>query len=106
MSRFTLNDLASLIASRANAGADRSYTRSLLDKGPAHAARKFGEEAIEAVVAAVEGDAAGLVNEAADVLYHLLVLLQTRAVPLQKVIDELERRTAMSGIEEKAARPA
>lgn len=106
MSRFSLSDLASLIALRAKAGADRSYTKSLLDKGPAHAARKFGEEAIEAVIAAVEGDASSLTNEAADVLYHLLVVLQTRSVPLQNVIDELERRTAMSGLEEKAARPA
>lgn len=106
MAQFTLNDLAALIAARANASAGASYTRTLLDKGPAHAARKFGEEAVEAIVAAVEGDRPGLTNEAADVIYHLLVVLQTRGIALQSVVDELERRTALSGHAEKAARAA
>jgi phosphoribosyl-ATP pyrophosphohydrolase len=104
MAGFTLNDLAGLIAARAAATAGSSYTKSLLDKGPAFAARKFGEEAVEAIVAAVEGDRAGLTNEAADVLYHLLVVLQTRGVPFQQVLNELEKRTARSGLDEKAAR--
>ena len=104
MAAFSLNDLAHLVASRAAASAGSSYTRSLLDKGPAYAARKFGEEAVEAIIAAVEGDIGSLTNEAADVLYHLLVVLQTRGVPLQQVLDELERRTERSGLDEKAAR--
>ena len=104
MSRFNLSDLAGLIASRAGAGASNSYTRTLLDKGPSYVARKFGEEAIEAVVAAVEGDTVNLTNEAADVLYHLLIVLHSRSVSLQDVLDELEARTARSGLEEKAAR--
>ena len=104
MAAFCLNDLARLVASRAAATAGGSYTKSLLDKGPAYAARKFGEEAVEAIIAAVEGDIGGLTNEAADVLYHLLVVLQTRRVPLQQVLDDLERRTARSGLDEKAAR--
>ncbi len=104
MTEFTLHALASLIASRAAANAGTSYTKTLLDKGPAYAARKFGEEAVEAIVAAVEGDRAGLTNEAADVIYHLLVVLQTRNIAFQNVLDELERRTSRSGHEEKAAR--
>ena len=104
MAAFSLNDLARLVASRAAANAGASYTKTLLDKGPAYAARKFGEEAVEAIIAAVEGDRASLTNEAADVLYHLLVVLQTRGVALQDVLDELQRRTARSGLDEKAAR--
>ena len=106
MAQFTLNDLAALIAARASASAGASYTKTLLDKGPAYAARKFGEEAVEAIVAAVEGDRPGLTNEAADVVYHLLVVLQTRGIAWQSVVDELERRTTQSGHAEKAARPA
>jgi phosphoribosyl-ATP pyrophosphohydrolase len=101
---FTLDTLASLIASRASAEADQSYTRSLLVSGTARIAKKFGEEAFEAAIAAVEHDRAGLKSEAADVLYHLLVLLQDGGVPLQDVIDELARRTRQSGHQEKAAR--
>lgn len=104
MADFSLNDLASLIASRAGASAGNSYTKSLLDKGTSHAARKFGEEAIELVIAAVEGDAASLTGEAADVLYHLLVVLQARNLPFQYVLNELQKRTVRSGLEEKAAR--
>ena len=106
MAQFTLNDLAALIAARASASPGASYTKTLLDKGPAYAARKFGEEAVEAIVAAVEGDRPGLTNEAADVVYHLLVVLQTRGIAWQSVVDELERRTTQSGHAEKAARPA
>ena len=102
---FSLDDLAQLIAVRASAIADESYTRSLLDSGTARIAKKFGEEAFEAAIAAVERDPAGLRAEAADVLYHLLVLLQDGGVPLQDVIQELARRTQQSGHQEKASRP-
>ena len=101
---FTLDDLARIIAERAAAGADRSYTAQLLADGPARAAKKLGEEAVEAAIAAVQGTRADLVGEAADVLYHLLVVLRAAHVPLHEVMMELERRTARSGIEEKAAR--
>ncbi len=102
---FSLDDLALLIASRASATGDQSYTRSLLESGTARIAKKFGEEAFEAAIAAVERDSAGLKAEAADVLYHLLVLLQDGGVPLQDVIEELARRTQQSGHQEKASRP-
>ena len=101
---FTLDDLARTIGERARASADVSYTRSLLDKGAAHCARKFGEEAIELAIAAVAQDEAAVKAEAADVLYHLLVVLQARGVPLSAVVGELETRTRRSGHEEKAAR--
>ncbi|MBM3607850.1 MAG: phosphoribosyl-ATP diphosphatase [Alphaproteobacteria bacterium] len=104
MSRFKIHDLEALIASRAAANAQASYTKSLLEKGPARVAKKFGEEAVEAVIAAAEGDRAGLVNESADVIYHLLVLLKSLDIPLADVEGELQRRTAQSGHEEKASR--
>ncbi len=103
---FTLDDLSRLIAQRAEASAEKSYTRALLDKGVAHCAKKFGEEAFETAIAAVAQDDAALRAEAADVLYHLLVLLQARGVPLAEVLAELERRTQRSGLEEKASRRA
>ena len=103
---FNLQSLDEIIARRAEASAESSYTRALLDKGVAHCARKFGEEAVEAILAAVGEDEAALTAEAADVLYHLLVLLKARGVPLSAVIAELERRTAMSGHAEKASRRA
>jgi len=101
---FALENLAEIVARRAEANSDNSYTRTLLDKGVARCAKKFGEEATEAVIAAVAEDDAALRSEAADVLYHLLVLLQARRVPLADVMAELERRTAQSGLQEKAAR--
>jgi phosphoribosyl-ATP pyrophosphohydrolase len=104
MSAFTLADLARLVAERAAAPPDASYTAKLLAGGPERAAKKLGEEAVEAVIAAVQGDRAALTAEAADVLYHLLVVLHGGGVPLQDVLDELERRTAQSGLAEKAAR--
>lgn len=104
MTGFTLHDLAATIDARASAGGDASYTRRLLDKGPAHCARKLGEEAVETVIAAVEGNRSDLVAESADLLYHLLVLLKSRDVSLGEVEDVLSKRTAMSGIEEKQAR--
>ncbi len=104
MSEFRLEDLAALIAERAGATAGTSYTKSLLDAGPARAAKKMGEEAVETVIAAIEGDRKALVCESADLLYHLLVVLQTRGVRLDDVLAELKRRTAQSGHDEKASR--
>ena len=101
---FTLDDLESFLAVRAQASPEESYTAKLIAKGPAHAAKKLGEEAVEAVIAAVEGDRKALVMESADVLYHLLVVLRARGVALQDVLDELRRRTAQSGLQEKASR--
>jgi phosphoribosyl-ATP pyrophosphohydrolase len=101
---FALENLAEIVARRAEANAESSYTRALLDKGVARCAKKFGEEATEAVIAAVAEDEAALRAEAADVLYHLLVLLQARRVPLADVMAELERRTLQSGLQEKSAR--
>ena len=103
---FTLDDLSQLIERRAESSAEKSYTRALLDKGVAHCAKKFGEEAIEAVIAAVAQDDPALRAEAADVLYHLLVVLHARGVLLADVLAELERRTQRSGLEEKASRRA
>lgn len=103
---FTLDNLAELIASRTASTAEKSYTKSLLDAGPARAAKKFGEEAVELVIAAVEGETGAIRSEAADVLYHLLVLLRTRGIELQDVLKELEARTTRSGHDEKASRKA
>lgn len=102
---FGLEKLAEIIAQRAGADAESSYTRSLLDKGVARCAKKFGEEATEAVIAAVAEDDAAMIAETADVFYHLLVVLKVRSIPLASVMAELERRTAQSGIAEKASRP-
>jgi len=102
---FGLEDLAEIIARRSQADGTSSYTRSLLEKGVPRCAKKFGEEATEAVIAAVAEDDHALVGEAADVLYHLLVMLQSRKVPLAAVMAELESRTAQSGHAEKASRP-
>ena len=101
---MTLDDLAALIATRAEADPDTSWTAKLLSKGPEKCAEKFGEEAIEAIIEAVKGDTAALTSEAADVLFHLLVMLQSRHVPLSDVMAELARRQGTSGIAEKAAR--
>jgi phosphoribosyl-ATP pyrophosphohydrolase len=104
MTSFTLDDLARIVAERAAAPASESYTAKLLSDGPAKAAKKLGEEAVEAAIAAVQGDRNNLMAEAADVLYHLLVVLQGANIPLNDVLAELERRTAQSGLAEKAAR--
>jgi phosphoribosyl-ATP pyrophosphohydrolase len=103
---FSLDDLAALIRSRRADGASNSYTKQLFDAGVPRISKKFGEEAFEAVIAAMEGDDKALTSEAADVLYHLLVLLEARNVALADVIAELGRRTAQSGLAEKAARGA
>jgi len=103
---FTLDDLAETIARRAEASAEQSYTRSLLDGGAAHCARKFGEEAIELAIAAAAQDENAVRAEAADVLYHLLVVLCVRGVSLSSVMRELESRAGRSGHDEKASRKA
>ncbi|MFZ5739272.1 MAG: phosphoribosyl-ATP diphosphatase [Pseudomonadota bacterium] len=104
MARFTLHDLAATVEARAASGGDSSYTKKLLDKGPEHCAKKFGEEAVELVIAAVENDRLHLISEAADVLFHMLVLLKSRGVTLEEVETALAQRTSMSGLEEKASR--
>jgi len=101
---FTLEALDARIAVRAEAAPDVSYTAKLLQSGVERCAKKFGEEAAEIIIAAAIRDKAGTTAEAADVLYHLLVLLKAADVPLGEVMAELERRTAQTGLEEKAAR--
>ena len=104
MSDFTLADLARIIAERARSGDPGSYTAKLIGSGVERTAKKFGEEAVEAALAAVAGDEAALTAEAADVLYHLLVVLEARGVKLAAVMAELKRRTARGGLAEKASR--
>lgn len=99
-----LERLAATIEARKTADPDSSWTAKLLAAGPEKAAEKFGEEAIEAIVEAVKGDRARLTAEAADVLYHLLVMLAARDVSLSDVLAELARREGLSGLDEKAAR--
>jgi phosphoribosyl-ATP pyrophosphohydrolase len=104
MSRFSLHDLQKIVDARAASGGEASYTRKLLDKGPEHCAKKFGEEAVETVVAAIGDNRDHLIAESADVLFHLLVLLKSRGIRLEEVEAALAQRTGMSGLEEKAAR--
>jgi phosphoribosyl-ATP pyrophosphohydrolase len=104
MAMFTLNDLEDRVRERAQASPEVSYTRKLLDRGVAHCAKKLGEEAVEAAIAAVAEDRERTVAEAADVLYHLLVVLHARGIPLAEVEAELEARTRQSGLDEKASR--
>jgi phosphoribosyl-ATP pyrophosphohydrolase len=104
MSKFTLADLEARVHERAKASAADSYTRALIDKGIAHCAKKLGEEAFETAMAAVQEDKGRLVSEAADLLYHLLVVLEARGIKLAEVEAELDKRTAQSGHAEKAAR--
>ncbi len=101
---MTLDDLFATITARKGTDPDTSWTAKLLAKGPEKCAEKFGEEAVEAIIEAVKGDKAALTGEAADVLYHLLVMLAARDVALSDVMDELARRQGVSGIDEKAAR--
>ena len=104
MTDFSLSDLEKIVAERARSGDPDSWTAKLFSKGIDKAAQKLGEEAVETVIAAVRGDAKGLVSESADLLYHWLVVLALAGVPLSEVIAELERRTAQSGMAEKASR--
>jgi phosphoribosyl-ATP pyrophosphohydrolase len=101
---FTLEALDARIAERAKASPEDSYTAKLLARGVQKCSQKLGEEAVEAAIAAVTGDKAGLVGEAGDVLYHLLVVLKSAGVSLDEVMAELETRTAQSGLAEKASR--
>ncbi len=101
---MTLEHLATTIAARKGADPETSWTAKLLAKGPEKCAEKFGEEAIEAIIEAVKGDRVRLTSEAADVLYHLLVMLTARDVTLAEVLAELDRREGTSGIAEKAGR--
>lgn len=106
MTPFSLADLEGIVARRAEASPEDSWTARLVSRGQPKAAQKLGEEAIEAVIAAVSGDNEGLIGESADLLYHLLVVLKIAGVPLSDVMAELERRTGKSGLEEKAGRSA
>jgi len=99
-----LDRLADTIAARRDADPESSWTAKLLSKGPEKCAEKFGEEAVEAIIEAVRGDRARLTAEAADVIYHLLVMLAARDLTLGDVLDELARREGRSGIAEKTAR--
>lgn len=102
---FTLSDLETIIAARAAATDGTSWTAKLVEKGIDKAAQKMGEEAVETVIAAVRGDDQGLIAESADLLYHWLVVLKIAGVPLSAVLEELQRRTTKSGLQEKASRP-
>ncbi len=104
MTAFSLSDLEAIVAKRANATPEESWTAKLVAGGQAKAAKKLGEEAIEAVMAAVQNDRENLVYESADLLYHLMVVLKIADIPLQDVMQELERRTAQTGLNEKASR--
>ncbi len=104
MSADVLTRLSATIRLRREADAGTSYTKQLLDAGPQKCARKFSEEAIETVIAAVAGSTDELTAEAADVVYHLLVLLEVRNVALADVLTVLDRRIGTSGLEEKARR--
>jgi phosphoribosyl-ATP pyrophosphohydrolase len=104
MTQFRLSDLEKRVKERAEASADVSYTRKLLDRGVAHCAKKLGEEAVEAAIAAVAEDRDRVIGEAADVLYHLLVVLHARGIALDEVEAELGARMRQSGLDEKAAR--
>ena len=104
MSDFTLTDLERIVADRAKASPEESWTAKLVAAGQAKAAKKLGEEAVETVIAAIEGEKAPLVSESADLIYHLMVVLKIGGVELQEVMAELERRTGQSGIAEKSSR--
>ncbi|MBD9389638.1 phosphoribosyl-ATP diphosphatase [Agrobacterium sp. AGB01] len=105
MSGFSLADLERIVAARAAASPDESWTAKLFAAGQPRAAKKLGEEAVETVIAAVSNDRTELTKESADLLYHLLVVLKIADIPLGEVMEELERRTAQTGLQEKASRP-
>jgi phosphoribosyl-ATP pyrophosphohydrolase len=104
MAAFTLNDLEKRVQDRAKADPGASYTRTLVDRGMAHCAKKLGEEAVEVAIAAIAEDRDRVVAETADLLYHLLVVLHARGIPFAEVEDELARRTQQTGLDEKAVR--
>ena len=100
----TLEKLESTILARRDADPGSSYVASLFMKGMAKIAQKLGEEAVETVIAAMQGDKKGVTSEAADLLFHLTVLLAAAGVPLADVLAELDRREGRSGLDEKASR--
>ena len=104
MASFTLHDLEQRVKARAQASADVSYTRRLLDQGVDQCAKKLGEEAIETILAAIAEDRERLIAETADLIYHLLVVLAARGIALADVEAELAKRSQQSGLEEKARR--
>lgn len=104
MGEFSLSDLERIVATRATASPDTSWTAKLVAAGQTKAAKKLGEEAVETVIAALAQDRQHLVSESADLLYHLMVVLNIAGIPLQDVMDELQRRTGQSGLQEKAGR--
>jgi phosphoribosyl-ATP pyrophosphohydrolase len=106
MGAFTIHDLEQRVHDRAKASAEESYTRKLLDRGLAHCAKKLGEEAMETALAAVSEDDSRVIAEAADLIYHLLVVLEARGIKLADVEAALAERTRQSGLEEKASRKA
>jgi len=99
-----LNRLAATIKARRKSRPEESYTRRLIDSAPIKPAKKLGEEAVETAIAAIAQDDEALIGEAADLLYHLLVVLECRGVGIDEVLHELEQRMAESGIEEKKRR--
>jgi phosphoribosyl-ATP pyrophosphohydrolase len=105
LSEFTLSDLEKIVATRAAASPDESWTAKLVAAGQTRAAKKLGEEAVETVIAAIGQERKELVSESADLLYHLLVVLKIADIPLTDVLEELQRRTGQSGLDEKAGRP-
>lgn len=104
MANFTLTDLEKIVADRATAPAGTSYTATLINEGIEKCAQKLGEEAVETVIAAVSENHVELKQETADLLYHLMVVLQKADVPLADIMSELESRTAQSGLDEKKNR--
>src|ERR1700751_6416786 len=100
---FTLHDLEARVHERASVSAEQSYTRKLLDRGVTHCAKKLGEEAVETALAAVAEDRGRLIAEAADLLYHLLVLLEAREVTLAEVEVALAEQLSTPGLGEKGA---
>ena len=105
MADFTIRDLENRVRERAQASGEVSYTRKLLDRGVSHCAKKLGEEAVETVIAAIHEDDKHLTGEAADLIYHLLVVLHARGISLAEVEAVLAERQRQSGLEEKASRP-
>lgn len=105
MSEFSLTTLEEIVAKRAAVSPEESWTAKLVAAGQTKAAKKLGEEAVETVIAAISNDRKNLTDEAADLFYHLLVVLKIADIPLSDVYAELERRTNQSGIQEKASRP-
>lgn len=104
MTNFSLSDLETTVEERASSKDGSSYTAMLITTGIEKCAQKMGEEATEAVIAAVTGNRAEMIKESADVLYHLLVVLKKMDIPLEEIMAELEARTTQSGLEEKAKR--